>query len=280
MTGGRGRFGSIVVELLASRGYHIVSIDRAPADAESADGDRIEQRTAELGNYAEVEQMLRGAEAVIHLAAVPNPRLLSAEETFVNNTATTYHVLEAAARLGMKEVVLASSESAYGFPWAYHPLTPSYVPVDEAHPLRPEDPYGLSKAVGEQIGESFHRRTGMQVVSLRLSTICAAADYAYLLQFRHDPTGLRRILWSYVDAGDAAEACVLAIEPLGLGAVSLNICADDTCSDWPTKQLVSEFLPGIDWANAALDRYRSLYSNEQAKKLLGWTPRVRWQGRP
>ncbi|SDX55207.1 NAD(P)-dependent oxidoreductase [Paenibacillus sp. CF384] len=227
ITGGNGSFGRELVEGALRRGYEVVVLDRADNGAfHGRPGVKV--RFLDLGDYDAVLDALEGCDAVVHMAAIPNPKLQSASVVFGNNATTTYNVLEAAAAWGIRKAVLASSESAYGFPWADKPLSPLYVPVDEEHPLLAEDCYGLSKAVNELTGEAFHRRTGMQVVSLRLSSLISEEYYAYFKSCLDKPEELRRVLWSYVDARDAVEACLLAAERDGLGCVALNIAADDT----------------------------------------------------
>ena len=90
---------------------------------------------------------------------------------------------------------------------------PDYLPVDEIHPLRPQDPYGLTKLLGEQLCDALSQRSGMAVASLRFSGIYTEAHRAMLLERKKNPlargTGA---LWSYIDARDAARACRLALE--------------------------------------------------------------------
>ena len=93
--------------------------------------------------------VLAGADAVVHLAAIPAANIHTPEVTFQNNVMSTYNILEAAGGLGIKKAVIASSESSYGIVFAIHLLGPRYVPMDEDHPQLPQDSYGLSKAVNE-----------------------------------------------------------------------------------------------------------------------------------
>jgi nucleoside-diphosphate-sugar epimerase len=275
VTGGRGGFGTIVVSKLAARGYNVLSIDRVPAGEASVP--HVTQLSADLTDYSQTASVLEGAEAVVHLAAIPDPKGFPPDVVFMNNTSSAFNVLQAASVHGCRKAVLASSESAYGFPWAGKPLSPLYLPVDEEHPLIPEDCYGLSKAVTESIGQAFHRSTGMQVVSLRLATICGEKQIAYLKSYANDPRGLRRILWSYVDARDAADACVRAVEKDGLGCVSLNIAADDTCSALPSLELINTYLPEVKDLRSPFRNNEALYSNRKAKRLLEWQPVSTWE---
>lgn len=271
VTGGSGHLGAAVVRELLEHGCEAVSLDRNPVQASA-----VPAVAVDLNRYDELADALRGCDAVIHLAADPSPYSRPAHLVFSNNVNGAYNLLETAAALGIPKAVLASSESAYGFPWAVRPLSPLYLPVDERHPLQPQEGYGLSKCVAESIGEMFHRRTGMQVVALRLSTIIAEENLAsFLAEMSSDPSAGKRLLWSYIDIRDAAAACRLACEADGLGAVSLNITADDTCAGVRTLDLVRTYYPEVTDLRAAFLGYEALYSNAEAKRLLGWRPACR-----
>lgn len=277
VTGGNGHFGSQIVINLAEKGYNVVILDRKTGPDSIQSMRNVQTQIVDLTDYDQVLKAMKGGNAVIHMAAIPDPTVDKAQVIFSNNTVSTYNVLESAANLGFSKAVIGSSESAYGFPWAHRPLSPLYFPVDELHPLIPHDPYGTSKAVNELTGQSFFRRTGMQVVSLRLSTLNGAEGYRFFYDLIETPLVLRRVLWSYVDIRDAAEACVLAVEKDGLGCISLNIAADDTFSNIKSADLLQQFFPDVSDIRATFNEYEALYSNAKAKELLGWKIRHHWR---
>ncbi|MBP1994275.1 NAD-dependent epimerase/dehydratase family protein [Paenibacillus eucommiae] len=277
VTGGNGILGSQVVDHLSKRGYVSVILDRNEGISGKHRHHDVHVKSVDLNDYAAVEQALEGCDALIHIAAIPDPAHHSPHVVFANNTVSTFHVLEAAAKHGIQKTVIASSESAYGFPWATKPLSPFFVPVDESHPLIPEDCYGISKAVNEVTAEGFHRRTGMQVVCLRLSSILNKAGYLYFQSCLAKPEELRRVLWSYVDIRDAAEACVLAVEREGLGCTALNIAADDTFNDRKSQELLRVYFPDVIDIRSPYIEYEAFYSNAKAKELLGWQPAHYWR---
>lgn len=160
VTGGSGMLGRWVVRHFVEQGYEVVNVDTQ----KSADS-LCPTMIADLNNLGEVYGVLAGADAVVHLAAIPAANIKTSEVTFQNNVVSTYNILEAAAGLGIRKAVIASSESSYGICFAVNPLGPKYVPMDEEHPQLPEDSYGLSKVVNEQTAEMFYRRKGIQVVS-------------------------------------------------------------------------------------------------------------------
>lgn len=272
ITGGSGMLGRWVVRHFVEQGYEVLNVDSRRPDEELCP-----TLLADLEDLGETYGALAGADAVVHLAAIPAAHIRTPEVTFRNNVMSTYNVLEAAAGLGIRKAVIASSESSYGIVFAIHPLSPQYVPVDEDHPQLPQDSYGLSKIVNEMTAEMFHRRTGMQIVSLRLGNVIPPERYAQFPSFIEKPEERERILWSYIDTRDAASACRLAIEADGLGAVALNIAADDSSMAIRSWELLAARYPGVTDIRAPLDGHETLLGNERAKRLLGWQPQHRWR---
>jgi nucleoside-diphosphate-sugar epimerase len=156
-------------------------------------------------------------------------------------------------------------------------LIPAYVPVDEEHPRLPEDSYGLSKIMVEEIAAMFHRKTGMQAVSMRIGNVITPEKYLNFPNFIHDPKQRKGILWSYIDARDIASACRLAIEKDGLGSAVMNLAADDTSMDITSAELLKAEYPGVTDIRGPVDKYQTLLSNGKDKRLLGWKPVHRWR---
>lgn len=272
VTGGSGRLGQWVIKEFLEHGYEVVN-----ADLKSPQDPLCRTVIVDLTNLGEVYGVLSGADAVVHLAAIPVAYSHPNEVTFQNNVMSTYNILEAAAGLGITKAVIASSESSYGLVFAVNRFGPDYVPMDEEHPQLPQDSYGLSKVVNEQTAEMIHRRTGMQVVSFRFGNVISPEMYANFPGFIHDPNQRAAILWSYIDTRDAASACRLAIETDGLGAVALNLAADDTSMDMSNRELMAASFPQVQDIRVPLDSYDTLLSNDKAKQLLNWKPIHHWR---
>ncbi len=272
ITGGSGLLGPYVVNHFIEAGYEVLSVDIVKPKAS-----RARHITANLMNLGECYGILAGADAVVHLAAIPVAYSHPNEVTFQNNVMSTYNILEAAAGLGIKKAVIASSESSYGIVFSRQNLAPLYVPVDEDHPQLPEDAYGLSKIVAEKIADTINRRCGMQIVSFRIGNVITAEKYLNFPEFIHDPKKRRIILWSYIDARDIASACRLAVEVDGLGSVALNLAADDTSMDIQSDELMKSEFPEVKDIRVSLNNYHTLLSNEKAKKLLNWQPVHHWR---
>lgn len=272
ITGGSGFLGIYVVKHFAESGYEVVNADIIKPQKSPARFLKVD-----LTDLGECYGALAGADAVVHLAAIPVAYSHPNEVTFRNNVLSTYNILEAAAGLGIKKAVIASSESSYGMVFSRQNLAPQYVPVDEEHPQLPEDSYGLSKIVGEKTADMINRRCGMQVVAFRIGNVITPEMYKNFPEFIHEPKYRRTILWSYIDARDIAVACRLAIETEGLGSVALNLAADDTSMDIKSSELMEREFPEVKDIRVPLDNYHTLLGNEKAKKLLNWQPVHKWR---
>lgn len=276
VTGGSGLAGIWILRHLNEQGYDVVNLDlQQPAEG------LCRTITTDLTNSGQVINALspygtkdpEPYDAVIHFAAIPNAHRWPNDEVFRVNTLSTYNILEACAIHGIKKVVLASSESSYGFCFARNFFPPQYLPVDEAHPQLPEDSYGLSKVVNECTAETFHRRTGMQVVSFRLGNIVTPETHAAVRETFPTPEKRLPILWSYIDARDVAIACQLAIEKEDLGCQPMILAANDTSSNIPSVELISRFLSEVKDLRATFSDREALISNRRAQEVLNWKQR-------
>lgn len=272
VTGGSGMLGRWIVRHFVEQGYEVLNVDTRLPDEELCP-----TLIVNLEDLGQTYGALAGADAVVHMAAIPRAGMVPPEVTFRNNVMSTYNVLEAAAGLGIRKAVIASSESSYGICFAVNPLGPTYVPMDEAHPQLPEDSYGLSKVVNEATADMFNRRTGMQVVSLRLGNVIPPEWYERFPSFIDKPEERDRILWSYIDTRDAAEACRLAIETDGLGSVAINLASDETSMNVKSRDLMAARYPDVNDFRAPLEGFETLLNNEKAKQLLGWQPKYKWR---
>jgi nucleoside-diphosphate-sugar epimerase len=182
VTGGRGRSGRWICDRLAEE-YHIVCVDVDHPGWEIPERDSIDFRAVDVTNGGDVRDLISEVDpdAVIHWAALPSPERHAGSRVFETNVGGTYNVLDAAGRAGA-DVVWASSESAYGMAFAEETPMPAYLPMDEAHPKAPEDPYGTSKVAGEEVAKMVARRDGVGVASIRPSWI-HTAGYNKLKEF-------------------------------------------------------------------------------------------------
>jgi nucleoside-diphosphate-sugar epimerase len=274
ITGGSGILGVWVVKEFEEHGYEVINIDtKFPPKNIKINNTKI----VDLNNQAELYGILKDAYAVVHLAAIPNENTYPHNVIYQNNVMTTYNVLQAADMMGIKKVVIASSECTYGIVLAVNQTSPKYVPMDEEHPLLPQSSYDLAKVINEETARMFGRRSGMQIVSFRIGNVCWPERYKEFPTFINESSNRKGILWSYIDTRDAATACRLAIEKDGLGVVSLNLAADNTSMNIKSKELMEQQFPEVKDFREPMDNYETLLSNKKAKELLGWKPVHNWR---
>jgi nucleoside-diphosphate-sugar epimerase len=268
VTGSEGKAGRYTAESLQDAGYEVVRVDvTAPMDP----GDHGLRR-ADLTDFGQTVEVLHGADAVVHLAAVPAPMMVTDGETFRNNTISTYNIFSAAALLGLQRVVWASSETALGLPFD---RAPDYAPVDENHTY-PESHYSLSKVVGEEMARQFARCHGIPIIGLRLSNIILPDEYEAFREYQRDPRLRIWNLWGYVDVRDVAGSCRRALEADVAGARNYVIAAADTVMDRPSTELMTEYFPAVPLTRE-LGQFETLLSIDRARSELGYEPRYTWR---
>jgi len=276
VTGGQGRLGRAVASALLARGDRVVSVDRHLGVETPNDGET--RRRLDVRDVGALLGVMAGSDAVIHCAAIPSPERHPAEVIFETNAVGTFAVLQAAMLAGVSRAVVASSLSALGGAWANPPHPPRYVPVDEAHPLEMEDPYGLSKVVNERTAEMFHRRAGMSVAALRFGWIISAGEArAEAALFAADPMRNQPGLWSYIDERDAARACLDAIDAPPFGYAALTIIGFDTLATIPTDEALARYAPAVV-RRASFEGFQSPFSGDLARRVIRFAARHSWRG--
>src|SRR6516225_9161364 len=250
VTGGSGKAGRACLQDLIAHGYQVFNVDSVvPAS------DVCPFIVADLSNFGQTldalssvdtgvygKTALQAFDAIVHLAAIPAPRRFTDPVTFSNNTLSTYNVFEASRRLGIKNIVWASSETVLGLPFE---TPPPYVPVDEEYPGRPETAYSLSKHLGEEMARQFCRwDPTLKIIGLRYSNIMEPEDYARFASFQDDPTKRKWNLWAYIDVRDAAQATRLALESDIKGAEVFIIANEDGVMETPNETLLDAVYPG------------------------------------
>ena len=272
ITGGGGSLGRWVVEELRSDHEVVVAgLEEAPPDS-AWPGVRCEQ--ADLTDAEAAARVADGAEAIVHLAAIPSPIGREPEDVFANNMISTFNVVEAAIRQGARKVIYSSSGSALGFAFRFRQMVPDYMPIDEEHPLRPQDAYGLSKWLGEEILEAATRRTGIRTIVLRPTTVVTPEDYAGRVpRMLDDGAGTL----SYVDARDVARAVRAALDDTEIEHDRFFITADDALSREPLAVAFPRRFPGSEAVCSGLTGTEGPINCAKAKRVLGYRPRHSWR---
>lgn len=172
ITGGAGYIGSVTVELLHSQGEKIIVLDnlvyghREAVDAETAfyEGD--------IGDSDLVERITKEheIESCIHFAAFAyvGEAVIDPSRYFENNVSQGVKLLNSLVKANVKKIVFSSTCATYG--------EPRRIPIDEAHPQQPTNPYGWSKFMMERILESYDRAYGLNFVALRYFNAAGATE--------------------------------------------------------------------------------------------------------
>jgi nucleoside-diphosphate-sugar epimerase len=282
VTGACGEIGRWVTSRFVREHWHVIGIDiSTPRTGVGASQEDLEFRAADLTNPGTTRELIAeiDPDAVVHLAAIPRNGIRSDTETFRINVTTTHNVLEAAGRLGTR-VVWTSSDSIYGAVQAPVPPMPAYLPVDEAYPKAPADPYGTSKLVGEEIAKAVARRYGTPVVSIRPVKVVLPGRYGWIEAFQEqfDPVTAERNggYWSYVDARDVATAVETAARADISGHEPILLAADENYLDRPTADAIERVFGDLP-SECAVSGEESAYSTRKARDLLDWEPRHSWR---
>jgi nucleoside-diphosphate-sugar epimerase len=273
VTGGSGRLGQFVIRELLAHDYEVLSLDRMPPREKICAA-----WLADLRRSGDLYEALRGAYGIIHLAAYQAPNLAPEGETFTNNVSASYNVLRAAADMGVNKVVMASSTAAFGFIYAKKLWAPDYLPLDEKHPSKPQDSYGLSKLVGEQIADSMvTTHDGMTISSMRFPGVNFDLTYESFRERWKIPAARASGFWTYIDARDAAMACRRALEAPFTGHQVFIAAAAMSCMVQPMRELVAKHLPPGSKILEVTGDHWSAVDSSKARKFLGFEARHVWQ---
>jgi nucleoside-diphosphate-sugar epimerase len=278
VTGAAGKAGRGVVAHLREQGYEVLATDVAVNDPRARG-----VLKADLTDYGQATEVLRGMDAVVHLANIPAPGMAPPAVTFNTNMSMNFNVFHAAAALGLRKVVWASSETTLGLPFGggkeQEPGAPGelrHAPVGEEHFPYPATTYALSKVASETIAEQISRWSGIPFVGLRISNIMEPHDYQRFPDYWPDPHARKWNLWGYVDVRDVAAACRLALEADVTGSHNVIIAAADTVMNRPSRDVLAEVFPDIP-VKDDLAEHATLLSIDRARDLIGYVPAHSWR---
>jgi nucleoside-diphosphate-sugar epimerase len=295
ITGGSGQIGEMIINELKNK-YDILAIDIKKPRVQAS-----EFLQDDLSNIERVKEFTKGIDYVIHLAAYSREGSIpSYPEGWQVNCTDTFNVFESAVVNNVKKVVFASSICAIGpITWTSPNHSIKYFPIDELHPALPENLYGASKLIGENLALMYAKRSTTSFVGFRMATVWFKTEHGIdptteiFVSYVKDPTSIDRLPetekrrfafkdlpWQYVDARDVVQAFRLGIEKRINGYKIFNIGAEDTPSDWESLKLAKYFYPEVpirDPLIYLIDKERALWDISKARKELGYKPLYNWK---
>ncbi len=286
LTGGAGKAGRHVAAWLAGAGYEVHNVDLVPLDSPGvtnimADITDSGQMFSVMHHHRDFPDLERGHgvqpfDAVVHLAAIPRILIKPDNETFRINTMGTYNVIEAAMKMGVRKVIVASSETTYGICFADGHRDFHQFPLDEDYDVNPVDSYGLSKVVNEKTARAFAERYKADIYALRIGNVIEPHEYAEFPRFFADPSIRKRIAWSYIDARDLGQIVHLCIEKDGLGYQVFNAANDTVSANTPSRELAGRFYPDVPFTRE-IGEFEGLLSNRKIREVLGFREEHDWR---
>lgn len=285
-TGGTGKAGRHVVPHLLAKGHTVLNVDLQPLDlpgvptliADIADsGQMFNALTTHFGFEGfEIGRPAAPPDAVVHFAAIPRVLIEPDNRTFAVNTIGTYNVIEAAMKLGVRKVVIASSETTYGVCFAEGDKDFHSFPLEEDYDSDPMDSYGLSKVVNERTARAFAMRYDADIYALRIGNVIEPHEYGAFPGYVADPMSRKRNAWSYIDARDLGEIVHLCLTHDGLGFEVFNATNDTITSDVPTAEFLARHCPDVP-VTREMDEWEAPLSNRKARDMLGFRESHDWR---
>ncbi|KAL3458769.1 hypothetical protein BJX64DRAFT_212786 [Aspergillus heterothallicus] len=297
VTGGSGEVGQHVINSLLSYGHDVLNLDIAPLPPALAT--RVHTLRTDLTDSGQVHSALTSRfhptcpfdpareplnqipDAVIHLAGYPRGMIVPDGEMYRVNTQASYNVLDAACRLGVKKILVASTACVYGPPYAEGEMNFPSFPVTEDVDTDPMDVYGISKVCVERTARGFAKRFasfGVDVYVFRIAAVIRPGEYErFFATWRSDPQDHKAVGWSYTDARDFGKMCHLAVLKDGLGYQVFNATNDEITVD--TELTSAGFLakaaPGVAFTSEMGENEAPL-TNRKAKEMLGFEQDHSW----
>jgi UDP-glucose 4-epimerase len=285
-TGGTGKAGRHAVPHLLAKGYKILNVDLKPLDLPG-----VNTLIADLTDSGQAFNALMthfgfdgynggkppsAPDAVVHFAAIPRVMIEPDNVTFASNVISTYNVVEAAMKLGVRKVVIASSETTYGVCFAEGDKDFHSFPLEEDYDSDPQDSYGLSKVCNEKTARAFAMRYRADIYALRIGNVIEPHEYDRFPAFLADPMSRKRNAWSYIDARDLGEIVHLCLQKDGLGYQVFNAVNDTITLYTPTREFLAQACPGVK-VTREMGEFEAPLSNRKAREVLGFKEKHNWR---
>jgi len=277
VTGARGKLGAATLDTLLRAGHEVTAVDRLPPVYERAGQVRYIQ--ADLTDAGHAAAVLPGHDAVVHAAGIPSPVKNPPHEILRTNLMATNATLEAAERSGVRRFVHISSETVPGFSYPKRYFHAEYAPIDELHPVAPQDTYALSKWFGELLMDAAVARSDITAVSVRPTWIQwegnIERNVGPIVRARGEDTSAS--FWSYVVVDDLADLVLAAVTAETSGHEVVYAAASDNANGLPLHDLVRRHFGEAVRLRPVPRPDASGISCVKADKLLGWVPLHGWR---
>jgi len=285
-TGGTGKAGRHAVPHLKAKGYDILNVDLKPLDCEG-----VNTLIADLADSGQAFNALSqhfgfsgfdngkppsAPDAVVHFAAIPRVLIEPDNVTFAKNVVSTYNVIEAAMKLGVRKVIVASSETTYGVCFAEGDKDFKQFPLEEDYDSDPQDSYGLSKVCNEKTARAFAMRYGADIYALRIGNVIEPHEYGPFAHYAAHPMTRKRNAWSYIDARDLGEIVHLCLLKDGLGFQAFNATNDTATLNEPTEAFLKKHFPDAP-ITRPMGEHEAPLSNRKAREVLGFREAHDWR---
>lgn len=294
-TGGSGKAGRHCLPYLISQGHKVLNLDinDFPKDATLPKDKSVYTMRCDLTDGAQTFNALSSLfsmdeyalpkhpgppDAVIHFAAYARNMIVPDSETFRGNVMSTYNVIESACKLGVKKIVIASSETTYGVCFSqgddeYH----SFPLEEDTYDRNPMDTYACSKLTGERIARTFARRFGVDIYALVIGNVIEPHEYERDFP-RHvgQPETRKRNAWSYIDARDLGQICDLCVKKDGLGFQVFNATNDTITTTTPTAEFLKRACPNTP-ITREMGEWEAPLSNKKIRDVLGFKDVHDWR---
>ena len=289
-TGGSGEAGRHCVEYLMKQGHTILNLDTKPLDIPGVhtlitDLTKAGEVYSALSHtlftrddYINTPLQFPPVDAVISFAAFPRPLTVPDNRVFLDNVTITFNVIEAACKLGIRKIILASSQTVYGNAFSQGEAEWEEFPIfEDSHGLNPTDAYGLSKVCAENTGRSYAKRFGIDIYALRPSHVIVPGSYSSIIpRYLDNPRDGFKIAWSYSDARDLGQICHRCVLTDGLGWQVFNAVNDSALAKNHIMDIVRRNWPDLK-ITRLLGESEAPTNNEKAKRLLGFQEKHDWR---
>jgi nucleoside-diphosphate-sugar epimerase len=285
-TGGSGVAGRHAVAKLVEYGHNVLNLDLTPLDNPQVhtiktDLTQSGQVFNGLSSHFKITEpfpkVRQKPDAVIHFAGYPRNLLVPDDELFRVNILSSYNVIEAACKLGIKKIILASSVTTYGVTFAEGDVEYPSFPLDETLDVNPMDTYAISKLCMERVARGFANRFGIDVYVLRLGAVITPDKHEQMFKgYVENPGAWKGHGWSYTDVRDLGKACHLCLQKDGLGFTVFNTVNDEITNITPTEEFLKRTCPNTP-ITRSMAKFEAPISNQKLRKLLGFREEYGWR---